>query len=121
MLYYLVKLAISAASIVVISEVAKRSSWIGGLLASLPLVSFLSIIWLYVDTKDTDKVAELARSTLWLVLPSFTFFLALPFLLQRWTFVPSLLTATLIMFVSYGLMLLVMQWVQSSGTNAPEP
>jgi protein-S-isoprenylcysteine O-methyltransferase Ste14 len=50
-----------------------------------------------------------------------TFFLALPFLLQRWTFVPSLLTATLIMFVSYGLMLLVMQWVQSSGTNAPEP
>ncbi len=109
MWYYLVKLAISATLIVVISEAAKRASWLGGLLASLPMVSFLAIIWLYVDTKDTRKVAELSTSIFWLVLPSLTFFLALPLLLKRWPFVPSLLAATLIMFASYGLMVLVLR------------
>jgi hypothetical protein len=114
MLYYLVKLAISATLIVLVSEVAKRSTWLGGVLASLPLVSFLSIVWLYVDTNDADKVADLSTDTFWLVLPSLTFFLALPLLLKRWTFVPSLLTATVIMFAFYGLMLLVLQWLDVS-------
>ena len=109
MWYYLAKLAISATLIVVVSEAAKRSSWLGGLLASLPLVSFLGIIWLYVDTQDTDKVAALSTSIFWLVLPSLSFFLALPLLLKWWPFVPSLLVATLIMFAFYGVMLLILQ------------
>ena len=109
MWYFLAKLAISATLIVLISEAAKHASWLGGLLASLPLVSFLAIIWLYVDTNDTKKVAELSTSIFWLVLPSLTFFLALPLLLKHWAFVPSLSAATLIMFASYGLMVLVLR------------
>ena len=111
MIYYLTKLIISATLIVVISEAAKRSSWLGGLLASLPLVSFLSIVWLYVDTKDADKVAALSTSIFWLVLPSLAFFVALPLLLKQWSFVPSLLAATLVMIACYGLMLLFLRWL----------
>jgi len=65
--YYVAKLFISAALIVLISEAAKRSSWLGGFLASLPLLSFLGIVWLYVDTKDTGKVAALSASIFWLL------------------------------------------------------
>jgi len=109
MWYYLIKLAISATLIVLISETSKRFSWLGGLLASLPLVSILSLIWLYVDTEDSEKVAALSTSIFWLVLPSLTFFLALPLLLKKWSFVPSLLVAMVIMIVAYGIMMLVLR------------
>jgi uncharacterized membrane protein (GlpM family) len=109
MWYYLIKLAISAALIVLISETSKRFSWLGGLLASLPLVSILSLVWLYVDTEDSEKVAALSTSIFWLVLPSLTFFLAMPLLLKKWSFVPSLLIATVIMIAAYGLMMLVLR------------
>ncbi len=101
--YYLVKLVISATLIVVVSEVARRSSLFGGLIASLPLVSFLGMIWLYVDTRDSDKVAALSRDIFWLVLPSLALFALLPWLLKRMSFAPALGLATVGMFAAYGL------------------
>ena len=83
MSYYLVKLAVTTILIVVISEIAKRSSFVGALLASIPLVSVLAMIWLYVDTKDASKVSALAISVFWLVLPSLALFVALPLLLRQ--------------------------------------
>lgn len=82
MMYYLVKIVITTASIVLISEVAKRSSLIGALLASIPLVSVLAMLWLYIDTKDAMKVSALATSVFWLVIPSLALFLTLPLLLK---------------------------------------
>lgn len=80
--YYLVKIAVTTILIVVISEIAKRSSFIGAVLASIPLVSVLAMIWLYIDTRDTEKVSELASSVFWLVLPSLALFVTLPILLK---------------------------------------
>ncbi|EDL56240.1 DUF3147 family protein [Gimesia maris] len=82
-MYYFIKVALTAVVVVAVSEVSKRSSLLGGALASLPLVSFLGMIWLYIDTGSTDKVAELSRNIFWLVLPSLSFFLLLPFLLKK--------------------------------------
>lgn len=82
MMLYLIKIIVSATLVVAVSEIAKRSSMWGGLLASLPLVSLLALGWLYYETRDTLKVAALARSTLWFVLPSLVFFLVLPVLLR---------------------------------------
>ena len=78
MTYYLVKLVISAVLIVAISEIARRSSFLGAILASIPLVSVLAMIWLYVDTKDVDKVTSLSSGIFWLVLPSLALFIAVP-------------------------------------------
>ena len=83
MIYVLSKFMITSLIIVVISEISKRSSLIGALLASLPLISVLAMIWLYIDTKDVTKVSELASSVFWLVLPSLAFFISLPLLLKR--------------------------------------
>ncbi len=83
MAYYLFKLFVSAVLIVAISEIARRSSFIGALLASVPLVSVMAMIWLYVDTGDAARVGALASSILWLVIPSLALFVALPLLLRQ--------------------------------------
>ncbi len=83
MSYYLVKIAITTILIVAISEIAKRSSFVGALLASIPLISVLAMMWLYIDTKDASKVSELAISVFWLVLPSLALFVTLPILLKQ--------------------------------------
>ncbi|MDC1420202.1 DUF3147 family protein [Euryarchaeota archaeon] len=73
----------SGAIIVFASEMAKKSAMFGALIVSIPLVSILSLIWLYDDTKDVIEVANFAESILWLVLPSTLLFILLPYLLRR--------------------------------------
>ena len=81
--YYVIKIAVTTALIVAISELSKRSTLLGALLASVPIVSVLAMIWLYADTRDAAQVATLSRSVFWLVLPSLVLFLLLPALLDR--------------------------------------
>lgn len=110
MTQYIIKLLISAAIIVAVSEISKRSSSIGGLLASLPLTSFLAMLWLYRDTHEAAKVAALSTSIFWLVLPSLVFFIALPALLKtHLSFYASFAASTAIMLACYGLMLLILK------------
>jgi hypothetical protein len=112
MFYYIVKIAITAISIVVISEVAKRSSFIGALLASIPLVSVLAMIWLYIETKDVLKVSSLASSVFWLVIPSLTLFIALPLLIKAGiNFYLSLLISVGITMICYWLLITLLNFV----------
>ena len=74
MTYYLLKLIITSLIVVVVSEVAKKSTFIGALIISIPLTSLLAFIWLYVDTKDYQKVIDLSYGTILLSIPSFAFF-----------------------------------------------
>lgn len=83
MAYYLIKIAITTILIVLISEVAKRSSFAGAILTSIPLISVLAMTWLYIDTKDISKISNLSISVFWLVIPSLALFLALPLLLKQ--------------------------------------
>ncbi len=83
MTYYLVKIVITTILIVLISEIAKRSTFVGAILASVPLISVLAMIWLYLDTKDVTKVSGLSISVFWLVIPSLPLFLSLPLLLKQ--------------------------------------
>ncbi len=109
MSYYLVKLAVTTILIVLISEIAKRSSFVGALLASIPLVSVLAMIWLYVDTKDASKVSALATSVFWLVLPSLALFVALPLLLKHGVnFYASMSISIVITIVCYWIMVFML-------------
>ena len=109
MIYYILKIAVSAALVLAVSEVAKRSNFIAGLIASLPIVSLRAISWLYADTRNPQKVAALSWSIFWLVLPSLSFFAAFAILLRKnWSFAPSLAAALIIMVASYSAMLLVL-------------
>jgi hypothetical protein len=82
MLYLVVKAALSGAIIMLVSEVAQRRPALGALIVSLPLVSILSILWLWRDTGDSARIAAHAEATFWLVLPTLPMFLVLPALLR---------------------------------------
>lgn len=82
MLYLLIKALLSGALIAAVSEIARRYPGWGGLVASLPLTSLLAIVWLWRDSGDSERVAQLSASTIWFILPSMPLFIALPFLLR---------------------------------------
>jgi len=82
MMYYIVKVAFSAGLIVLVSEMAKKSSVAGALLASIPFVSVIAMIWLYSETKDISRVSDLSSGIFWLVIPSLALFASLPVLLK---------------------------------------
>ena len=68
MTYFLIKTLITAIVVVIVAEIAKRSSLLAGLIVSIPLTTFLAMIWLYWETKDTQKIVDLSNSTLLLSL-----------------------------------------------------
>ena len=82
MLYYVLKVIISALLIVVISEIAKRSTGFAALVASIPLTSLLAFVWLHVEKAPSSQIAELSGQIFWLVIPSLLLFLLLPLLLK---------------------------------------
>jgi len=99
---YIVKVAVTALMVVAVSELGKRSSLWGALLASLPLTSILAFVWLYLDTGDARSVARLSTSILWLVLPSLVLFLLLPVLLRSLSFWVSLALACVSTAAAYS-------------------
>ena len=100
---YAIKVLLSALVIVFVTELAKRSTLVGALIASLPLTSLLAFVWLYWDTRDASRVAGLSIDIFWLVLPSLALFLVLPYLIRLgWGFWISLLAAMAATVVCYG-------------------
>jgi uncharacterized membrane protein (GlpM family) len=83
MILLITKTILSALTIVAVSEISKRSGYLGGLLKALPLISLLSFIWLYLETKDIEKLKSLSISTFWFVIPTLPMFLLFPYLLQQ--------------------------------------
>ena len=81
MLWYSVKIIITALIIVVVSEISKKLPLLGSLIASLPLVSVLGMIWIFQETKDTQKLITHAEGTFWYVLPSLPMFLLMPWMM----------------------------------------
>jgi hypothetical protein len=81
-LYLFIKAALSGVIVAAVSEIARRYPGWGGLLASLPLTSLLAVLWLWRDSRDPERVAELVGGTLWFILPSLPLFVALPWLLR---------------------------------------
>jgi uncharacterized membrane protein (GlpM family) len=85
MLMLVIKYAVTALVIVLVSEVAKRSDKVGALIASLPLVTIMVMIWMHVEQQGNPKIANHAYYTFWYVLPTLPMFLVMPWLLAKGT------------------------------------
>ena len=102
-MYLIVKTIITVIIIVAISEIARRSSFIAGILASIPLTSALAITWLYFDTKEIKPVVDLTNSILLLIPPSLTFFVVLPLALKKLDFIYSIFISIIVTVLVYWL------------------
>ena len=65
MLYYALKVIISAIVIVAIAEIAKRNTGLAALVASLPLTSLLAFIWLHIEGAAVSQIADLSKQIFW--------------------------------------------------------
>jgi hypothetical protein len=105
MWHYIVKVLLTVSMVVAISEIAKRSTFWGAALASLPLTSLLAFVWLYLETGDTQQVAALSAGIFWLVLPSLLLFVVLTFVLRSgWGLWAGLGVACVLTAVAYAAM-----------------
>ena len=109
MKYILLKLIISSGIIIIVSEISKKSSFIGGLVASIPLISVLSMIWLYIDSRDIEKIKNLSISIFWMVIPSLVLFLSIPILINiGFNFWHSILIGIILTIAFYLLTILLL-------------
>jgi uncharacterized membrane protein (GlpM family) len=109
MQYLIVKYLITAGVVVLVSELAKRSDKLGGLVAALPLVTVLTLIWLYVEQQPVSKIANHAWYTFWYVIPTLPMFLAFPLLLPKIGFWPTLLACIVITMICFGVFALAVR------------
>jgi hypothetical protein len=106
MLYFAVKAVLSGIIVAIVSEVARRWPGWGGLIASLPLISLLAMIWLWRDTQDPARLAAQAEATFWFVIPSQPMFLLIPYMLRHgWPFWLALAAGCALTLALYSLML----------------
>lgn len=84
MAWIVTKFLLTAAVVVLVSEAAKRSDKLGGFLAALPLITLLSLIWLYIERQPSEKIANHAWYTFWYVLPTLPMFLVFPACCHAW-------------------------------------
>ena len=107
-MYLFLKYLITAAVVVAVSELAKHSDKVGALIASLPLVTVLTLVWLFVEKQPSDKLANHMSYTFWYVLPTLPMFLVFPWLLARLPFWFALfvwVAATVGVFLIYAVMM----------------
>ena len=115
MWHLLLKAGISAGVIVAVTEIAKRNNFAASWLHSLPLVSLLAFVWLYIETRDTSLIARHAHGTFWFVIPTLPMFLLMPWLLRHgWGFWPSLLAGIVLTALLY---LLTMRLLTVAGVK----
>lgn len=108
MQYLIIKYLATAAIIVLVSEIAKASGRIGGLILALPIVTILTLVWMHVEKAPAQQLGNLAFYTFWYVIPTLPMFLLFPYLLSKTGFWASLgvsILCTLVLFAIYAFVL----------------
>ena len=109
MAWIITKYFLTAAVVVLVSELAKRSDKLGGFVAALPMVTVLALIWLYAENQPAEKIANHAWYTFWYVIPTLPMFLAFPLLLPRIGFWPALAACVVITVACFWLFALAVR------------
>ena len=80
---YIIKTLIAALIIVGVSEISKRSNALAAMLLALPIVSITAFVWIYVESQDKIKIADISQKTFWYVAPTLPMFLLLSWMLKH--------------------------------------
>lgn len=100
---FLFKLFFTAIIIVIISEIAKNYDRLAALIASLPLVTLITLFWLYYENQPEEKIANHAYYTFWYVIPTLPMFVFFPWAIKVFgfwiTFILSIFLTIIIFFL----------------------
>ena len=102
MTWLITKYLLTAGVVVAISELAKRSDKLGGFIAALPLITIISMCWLYIENQPTEKIANHAYYTFWYVIPTLPMFLIFPILIEKYNFGIALASSIVITIVCFS-------------------
>jgi len=106
---FIIKYALTAFVVVLVSEIAKRSDKLGALISSLPFVTILTLIWLYFEHQPSEKIANHAYYTFWYVIPTLPMFLLFPYLMGKFGFWVALMLSVCITMFLFGLFVLILK------------
>jgi len=109
MTWIITKYLLTAGMVVFVSEVAKRSDRLGGLIAALPLMTLLTLTWLYIENQPEEKIANHAYYTFWYVIPTLPMFILFPYLLPKLGFWLTMGASVVVTVICFGLFALVMR------------
>jgi uncharacterized membrane protein (GlpM family) len=109
MTWIITKYLLTAGLVVFISEVAKRSDRLGGFIAALPLMTLLTLTWLYIENQPEEKMANHAYYTFWYVIPTLPMFLLFPYLLPKLGFWLTMGASVVVTVICFGLFALLMK------------
>jgi hypothetical protein len=109
MTWIITKYLLTAGVVVFVSEVAKRSDRLGGLIAALPLMTLLTLTWLYIENQPEEKIANHVYYTFWYVIPTLPMFLLFPYLLPKLGFWMTMGASVIVTVVCFGLFSLVIK------------
>ena len=104
-----IKYLTTAAIVVLVSEIARRSDKVGALIAALPIVTLLVLIWMYLEGQGQEKLSNHAYYTFWYVLPTLPMFLVFPYLLAHYSFWLTLLLCALLCVTCFAIVVCVVK------------
>jgi len=100
MMMLLLKIITSSLMIVLITEIAKKHSMLGGMIAVLPINILLSLIWLYIEKKDIAMLGNFTNSAFWGIFPTMFFLISITFLFNKNNpFIPTICVGLFILTV----------------------
>ncbi len=96
-----IKISVTAILVVLISEIAKRNEQVGAMITALPWVTFMAIIWLYLEKQTPDKLISYSGLTFWYVLATLPMFLVFNKMLSlNFSFWPAMTSGILTSIIS---------------------
>lgn len=107
--FLIFKYLLTAAIVVLVSELAKHSGRLGALVAALPTVTILTLIWLHVEHQPRETIASHAWYTLWYVIPTLPMFLLFPFIYGPLGFWSALGLSGLLTLCCFAVLILAMR------------
>ena len=99
MLFYIAKVLFTSVIIVSVTEIAKRSDKLGGLVAALPLTTILIIFWMYFEGFSNEKISKHMLYTAFFVIPTLPMFIIFPLLIGKFDFIGAVVIGTVLTIV----------------------
>lgn len=100
MIFLLIKIIVTAGLIVLISEIAKVNDKLGGLIAAMPIMTLLVILWMYYEGNSDEKISSHMSYTLLYIAPTIPMFLIFPFVISKFGFYIAFLISILVTVIS---------------------